>query len=186
MTVRTGRRAQKKDNGALATARGFSGRAEAAGKSLALVRILLGSVFLWTFLDKTFGLGYSTTSANSWLAGGTPTGGYLSSLKGSLSMTFHPLVGQPWVDWMFMVGMLTVGTALTLGIAMRAAAVGGSMIMALMWLSSLPLQNHPFVDEHVIYACSLWVLVLAGAGHVWGWGGIWSTRSIAKKLSWLR
>lgn len=183
---RTDLLAPKSDSDAIYTAGGFSGRPHAAGKSLALLRILLGLVFLWTFLDKTFGLGYSTTAANSWLAGHTPTGGYLSSLKGSLAATFHPLVGQPWVDWTFMLGMLLVGTALTLGIALRAAAVGGSLIMALMWLSSLPLQNHPFVDEHVIYACSLWVLALAGAGHVWGMGRIWSTRSLAKKLGWLR
>lgn len=184
--LRTDRWAPKSDIDAMNTAGGSLGRPHAAGKSLALLRILLGSVFLWTFLDKTFGLGYSTTTANSWLAGHTPTGGYLSSLKGPLAATFHPLVGQPWVDWTFMLGMLLVGTALILGIALRAAAVGGSLIMALMWLSSLPLQNNPIVDEHVIYACSLWVLALAGAGHAWGVGRIWSTRSLAKRLSWLR
>lgn len=110
----------------------------------------------------------------------------MSSLKGSLAATFNQLAGQPWVDWTFMLGMLLVGTALVLGVALRAAAVGGSLIMALMWLSSLPLQNHPFVDEHVIYACCLWLLALAGAEHVWGLGRIWSTFGIAKKLVWLR
>lgn len=171
---------------ALKTAGGSRGQLHRAGKMLALLRILLGSVFLWTFLDKTFGLGYSTTPARSWLSGASPTGGYLGSLKGSLAAMFGPMAGQPWVDWMFMLGMLLVGTALVLGIAMRPAAVGGSMIMILMWLSSLPLQNHPFVDEHVIYACSLWVLALAGAGHMWGLDGPWSRNSLPKKLPWLR
>lgn len=178
--------AVKGDSPAMSRARGLGARPRRAGSALAVLRILLGSLFLWTFLDKTLGLGYSTTPAKSWLAGVSPTGGYLGSLKGSLAATFHPLVGQPWVDWTFMVGMLLVGVGLVLGIALRAAAVGGSLIMALMWLTSLPLQNHPFVDEHIIYACSLWVLSLADAGNVWGFGRAWSTHTIPKRLPWLR
>ena len=183
--VRTDQRAMV-HQGARNVAGGYWGGSRGTGIFLALLRMLLGSVFVWTFIDKTFGLGYSTTAVKSWVAGGTPTGGYLSSLKGSLSATFNQLAGQPWVDWTFMLGMLLVGVALVLGIALHAAALGGSLTMALMWLSSLPLQNHPFVDEHIIYACCLWVLALAGAGHTWGLGRIWSTFTITKKVIWLR
>lgn len=37
---------------------------------LALLRIAVGFVFLWSFLDKTFGLHYSTGPARAWINGG--------------------------------------------------------------------------------------------------------------------
>src|SRR3546814_5818912 len=40
---------------------------------MAALRVGVGSVFLWAFLDKLFGLGYSTPSERSWLNGGSPT-----------------------------------------------------------------------------------------------------------------
>jgi thiosulfate dehydrogenase (quinone) large subunit len=49
----------------------------AARYLLAGIRIGLGWIFLWAFLDKVFGLGYATTSAKSWLNGGSPTNGFL-------------------------------------------------------------------------------------------------------------
>ena len=48
--------------------------------AVALTRILLGFVFLWAFLDKTFGLGYATEPAKAWINGGSPTTGFLKIL----------------------------------------------------------------------------------------------------------
>ncbi|MBA9050098.1 hypothetical protein BJ996_006829 [Streptomyces phaeogriseichromatogenes] len=42
-------------------------------RALASPRILTGFVFLWAFLDKTFGLGYATASGNAWIDGMSPT-----------------------------------------------------------------------------------------------------------------
>ncbi len=42
------------------------------------LRLSLGFLFLWAFLDKTFGLGYSTPSAHAWIRGGSPPKGFLS------------------------------------------------------------------------------------------------------------
>ena len=42
-----------------------------------LLRISLGWVFLWPFLDKVFGLGFTTAKESAWLAGGSPTSGFL-------------------------------------------------------------------------------------------------------------
>src|SRR5689334_12004100 len=47
--------------------------------ALASLRLLTGFVFLWAFLDKTFGLGYATASGKGWLDGGSPTKGFLGS-----------------------------------------------------------------------------------------------------------
>jgi hypothetical protein len=52
----------------------------AAGISLAVLRVSMGFVFLWAFLDKTFGLHYATPSAKAWIHGGSPTQGFLKSV----------------------------------------------------------------------------------------------------------
>jgi thiosulfate dehydrogenase (quinone) large subunit len=145
-----------------------------AGRALAVLRILLGAVLLWAFADKVLGLGFSTPAAKSWVAGGSPTAGYLGSLKGSLAPAFQPLAGNPAVDIAFMLGLLLVGAALALGIALRAAAVGGTILMLLMWLSSLPIKTNPVLDEHVIYASAMIALAAVGAGRVWGLGRQWA------------
>ena len=146
------------------------GQSRAPGMALAVLRILVGSIFLWAFVDKTFGLGQGTAPEGSWLAGGRPTAGYLNSLEGTLASLFQSLTAHVWGDWVFMAGLLLLGLALLLGAALHAAAVGGTVLMGLMWLSALPLAQHPVVDEHVIYAAVLWVLALTRAGRVWGLG----------------
>ncbi|GAA3680680.1 DoxX family membrane protein [Arthrobacter ginkgonis] len=149
--------------------------AASARRALAVLRILLGSVFLWAFVDKAFGFGFATPPERAWIAGGSPTTGYLGNLEGTLAPVFGALAGQAWVDVSFMLGMLAVGAALVLGIALRAAAVGGTLIMGLMWLSALPLANNPLVDEHLIYAAALWVLAAARAGRTWGLARTWES-----------
>src|SRR5688572_9064984 len=47
--------------------------ATAARYLLAGVRLALGWVFLWAFLDKAFGLGFATSAARAWIDGGSPT-----------------------------------------------------------------------------------------------------------------
>ena len=44
----------------------------------AALRLSLGWVFLWAFLDKTFGLGHETAGKDAWVNGGSPTKGFLA------------------------------------------------------------------------------------------------------------
>lgn len=153
---------------------GQSAHAGVASRALAALRILLGAVLLWAFADKLLGLGFATPAAKSWLNGGSPTAGYLGSLKGALAPVFQPLAGNVAIDIAFMLGLLFVGAALGLGIALRAAAVGGAALMLLMWLSALPLKTNPVLDEHIIYAAVMIALAATSAGRVWGLGHRWS------------
>jgi len=153
---------------------------------LAVLRIVVGVIFLWAFLDKAFGLGFGTPAAKSWIHGGSPTTGYLKSLHGPFAGALQPLAGQAWVDWAFMLGMLSVGAALITGIALRAAAIGGTLLLTLLWISSLPLQTNPFIDEHIVYGIVLWVLASAKAGHTWGMGCTWSTLMDNVGAAWLK
>src|SRR3954464_955359 len=85
-----------------------------AAKALAVLRISTGFVFLWAFLDKTFGWGFATPSAKSWINGGSPTKGFLSSVDVGpswLQSFFHNIAGTPVTDWLFMLALLGVGLA---------------------------------------------------------------------------
>ena len=171
----------------------------AAAKALAVLRIATGFVFLWAFLDKTFGWGYATPSAKSWINGGSPTKGFLSSVDvgpGWLQTFFHNIAGDGWTNWLFMLGLLGVGLAFVLGIGMRVAAGATIAMMAFMWLAEWPLakttgageasgSSNPITDYHVIYALSGVVLALSYAGHTWGLGRWWASLPIVQKNRWL-
>ncbi|MFB9676280.1 hypothetical protein [Streptosporangium vulgare] len=139
----------------------------------AIARIAIGWVFLWAFLDKTFGWGFATPAAKSWLNGGSPTTGFLKGTgENALGGLFSGLAGQAWVDWLFMAGLLGIGLALVLGVGLRIAAVAGGLLLVLMWAAELPLTTNPFMDEHIIYAIVLTGLALAGAGTTLGLGNL--------------
>lgn len=167
-----------------------------AGVALAVLRIATGFVFLWAFLDKTFGLHYATPSAKAWINGGSPTKGFLASVDvGPLQSFFHTIAGTWWADLLFMLTMLGVGVALLFGVAVRLAAVAGVIVLAMMWLAEFPLAQHtsagapagssnPFVDYHVIYALVLVVLATGYAGARRGLGPVWARLPFVQKHSW--
>ncbi|WP_246857661.1 DoxX family protein [Oerskovia sp. KBS0722] len=146
----------------------------AARGALAVLRIAISFVFLWPVLDKTLGLGYATPSERAWLNGGSPTTGYLSSLEGPLSGPFVEMAG-PATDWLFMLGMGLTGLALLLGVGTRVAAVSGTLLMALLWVTTWPVaagSNNPVVEDHVVTALVVIVVALTRAGETFGLGGV--------------
>lgn len=169
----------------------------AGARALAVLRISLGFVFLWAFLDKTFGLGYSTPSARAWIHGGSPTKGFLSSVElGPFQSAYHSMAGTWWADWLFMVGMVGMGIALIAGIGLRIAAVAAVVMMGLMWFAEFPFAQHtstgaasgstnPLTDYHFIYAFLAVVLALAYAGHTWGLGRRWAKLRFVRRNRWL-
>jgi thiosulfate dehydrogenase [quinone] large subunit len=161
----------------------------AAARALAVLRVSTGFVFLWAFLDKTFGFGYATPAERAWINGGSPTKGFLSGVEvGPLQNLFHDIAGTTWANWLFMLGLLGIGVALTLGIGLRIAAAATTLMMALMWIAEWPLTSgstNPITDYHFIYAVTSIVLALTYAGHTWGLGRPWASLPIVQKNPWL-
>jgi thiosulfate dehydrogenase [quinone] large subunit len=161
------------------------------------LRFVTGFVFLWAFLDKTFGWGYATGSGKGWIDGGSPTKGFLSSVAaGPMQSTFHSWAGAGWANWLFMLALLGVGLALLSGIALRPAAVAGTALMAFMWIAEWPPAQHlsdgtpsmssnPLVDYHVLYAAVMIALAVASAGTTWGLGKAWARLPIVRDHTWL-
>jgi thiosulfate dehydrogenase [quinone] large subunit len=166
--------------------------------ALAVLRMLTGFVFLWAFLDKTFGLGYATPSAKAWIHGGSPTKGFLAGVSaGPLQSAFHSWAGQGWADWLFMLGLLGIGLAVMSGVALRISAVAGTALLGLMWLAEFPPAQHlasgapsgssnPFADYHVLYAVTLIMLALTAAGSRLGLGRAWVKLPVVRDHTWLR
>ncbi len=160
--------------------------AAAASYLLAGIRIGLGFIFLWAFVDKVFGLGLSTTSARAWINGGNPTQGFLSTSKGPFSGFFQAIAGTGVANVLFMGGLLAIGTALILGIGMRLAAAGGALLMVMMWAAVLPPTTNPLVDDHLVYAAVVIVLALLAAGDTLGLGRAWAAIALVQRNPWLK
>lgn len=163
----------------------------AALRTLAVLRLATGFIFLWAFLDKTFGLGFSTPSERAWIHGGTPAQGFLNSpaITGPFKDLFVG-IASPLVDFLFMLGMLAVGVAIMLGIGVRVSAAVGSLIMVFMYLAEwvftpLTESTNPLVDYHIIYALALIVIAMFAGGDTWGFGRVWKSLPIVQKYRWL-
>lgn len=168
-----------------------------AGKVWGVLRITLGWVFLWSFLDKLLGLGFSTGrnpetgaidffGADAWINGGSPTEGFLQfgvHSKGFLVDFYQGLAGATWVEWVYMLSLLAIGLGLIFGIGTRLAAIGGIIWMALFYTASAvwPEQN-PFVDVHVVYAIVLFGIAYVGAGRYLGLGRWWESTALVRRF----
>src|SRR3989344_158338 len=102
------------------------------------LRLVMGLIFLWAFVDKLFGLKYATLSENSWLNGGSPTSGFLmNATKGPFVEFFRSLAGVAVVDWLFMAGLLFVGLTLVFNKYMKLGVLAGSVMLFLMYIALL-------------------------------------------------
>ncbi len=168
-----------------------------ARRVLAVLRIAFGLTFLWAFFDKAFALGFHTGYDQAgtldrfgdaaWINGGSPTEGFLAfGADGPFTSFYNGIAGAAWADWLFMLGLLGIGLALTFGVGMRHATAAGAVMYVLMWSVVLPPENHPILDDHLLGALSMGVLLLFHAGNTWGLGRWWSHQGVVRRYPALR
>lgn len=137
------------------------------------LRILLGWSFLWAFLDKLFGLGFSTCRVkvdgaatntidfmceSAMLKGGSPTYGLLEfGTQGShtgglfrwMASSGPTTIGI--ADILFMIALLLAGVALMLGVGVRIAAIGSAILMLFMFLAlDVWPETNPINSSHSV------------------------------------
>ncbi len=150
-----------------------------------ILRLALGWIFFWAFIDKLFGLGFATQAGKSWLAGGSPTFGFLKfATKGPFASFYQSLAGNPVVDWLFMLGLLFIGVSLLLGIFVKLASFFAIILLLLMFTAGfLPPKHNPILDEHIIYSLVMLGFMFSKAGNYLGLGKWWSQTKIVQKYN---
>lgn len=156
-------------------------------KLLAVARIVIGFFFLWPFLDKLFGLGYATPVGQGWIAGTPPAQGFIGRIENPLGPILQPIFGNPFGDFLFMFGLFGIGIAMIFGAGLKLAAWGGTILVALMWLSELPFAQtamvdgqmvrgatNPFLDDQWLEALVLLSCAYTLSGDTWGVGKLWA------------
>lgn len=148
-----------------------------------VLRLLLGWAFIWAFIDKMFGLGFSTCRAEdsssidylcdaAMIKGGSPTYGVLHfGTEGShtgflfdwMSSSGPTTIGA--ADIGFMLAMLLGGGALMLGIGVRLAAICSAILMFFMFLAlDVWPDTNPINSSHVIEMVAYLGIATVGAG----------------------
>jgi thiosulfate dehydrogenase [quinone] large subunit len=163
-------------------------------KVLGILRIAMGFVFLWPFLDKMFGLGFSTTPENSWLAGASPTKGFLQlygvNQNSPFAFLFSDALGNMYqlVDIVYMAMLLFAGVGLMTGIFVRLSSLSTIIFMASIYLSAWiinPAEGvavfNPLIDDHIIYIIILALFLIIPVGNYLGFGKKWSSFSFVEK-----
>jgi thiosulfate dehydrogenase [quinone] large subunit len=144
---------------------------------LAVLRISLGFIFLWAFVVKV----------PVWLAGSSPAAGFLENgTSGIFSDFFVSLAYSPIVNFLYMFGLISVGTALILGIAKKLTTIGGVLMMLLIYMGNIPPKTNPIMDEHIIY---IFLLLLLNATNAYSFFGIykyWEKLTLVKKFNLLK
>ena len=101
--------------------------------------------------------------------------GFLNSTK-----TFHPIYSQltgpgiaPILTFLVAYGHLLIGLSLLSGLMVRVSAAFGILLMLLYWTAHMDFPyisdtTNFLVDEHIVYAGVLVLLIVERAGHIFG------------------
>ena len=109
----------------------------------AVLRIVIG----WHFLYE----GYFKLIPPAWGSDGLPlsawsSAGYLRGATGPLAGMFHAIGSSGWIgtiDTVVAISLLAVGLGLMLGCFTQLACAGGIALLALFYLSAIPLSGLP-------------------------------------------
>ena len=173
--------------------------AKPARQALGALRIAYGLTFLWAFFDKLLALGFHTGydqegtldrfGPAAWINGGSPTEGFLQfgvNPDSPFAGFFNGLAGYAIVDWLFMLGLLGIGLALTFGVALRLGTISGFAMYLFMYAAIMLPENNPVLDDHLIGAIVMVVLALTLAGDTWGLGKTWARTHLVRRFGILR
>ena len=148
------------------------------------LRTLIG----WHFLYE----GYVKLLHPAWARDGRPlaewsAAGYLKSATGPLAGFFHSLGGASWIgslDVVVALALVAVGLSLMLGLFTQAGCVGAAGLLAMFYVSSIPLGMpdaraegaYLIVNKNLIELAAVAVLFVFRTGRIAGLDG-WRGRS---------
>lgn len=149
-----------------------------------ILRVLLGSMLLWAFLDKMFGLGYSTPHGMGFIDGHSPTIGFLTmASNGTFGWLFEPMIGiSGLIDVVILLAMSALGIGLILGIGRNLCCTSGMLMFFMFYLAVQPLSTNPLIDEHIVYIIILFGVLFTDSCGQLGLGNWWKGTSLVKRF----
>jgi thiosulfate dehydrogenase [quinone] large subunit len=144
-----------------------------------LLRLALAWVFLYAASHQVFVANFSIA-------------GFLNSTK-----TFHGLFAPLTtpgvvnvVSFLVAYGHLLIGLSLLSGLLVRVSSIFGIAIMLIYWMAHMDFPyisdpNNLLVDEHIVYALVLGLLIATHAGHIFGLDGWVGRQQAVHANKWL-
>ena len=144
-----------------------------------LLRLMAGWVFLWAGLHHFGDSAYVPA--------------FLSHTK-----TFHPLYAPlatsaalPVISFLVEYGHLLIGLSLVSGLMVRASGPFGILLMILYWTAHMDFPyidniNNLIIDEHLIIAAVIALLIVRRAGHIGGLDAVAAARPAVRGNALLR
>lgn len=141
-----------------------------------LLRLSMAWVFLYAASHQVFEPGWSATG---FLA-------HTRTFNAFFSLFTGPVAG-PVVSFLVEYGHLLIGISLLLGAMLRASATAAIVLMILYWMAHMDFPyisntNNFLLDDHIVYALVLGLLIATRAGHRWGMDGWLSSLPIVQRF----
>ena len=130
--------------------------------ALAILRIMMGWMMLWGFLDKLIGLGFETPAESGVIDGGSPSSFVTFVTGGIFSDFFNSLAGNAFADLLMMAGLLILGITLILGIASKLTTIGMIAFLVIMYALHVPPVDNPVIDYHITWIAALIGILFLG------------------------
>ena len=169
-------------------------------RGVALLRIVVGIIFLWAGLDKLLGSGPEGWTAAGFL--GHATGGSLgwpfvaAPAADAAAVIYNP-THDLWVSLsknttalaiinpMVVYGEIGIGISLILGLLTRFGAIMGALMMALFFVAGWAFTNG-IVEEHLTYMVVLLAIAGLGAGKYYGLDQWAASTAFGQRHDWIR
>lgn len=130
------------------------------------LRLAIGFLFLWAGYEKI----------ETELSGKYATTGFLKyAVSGPFATFFNGLAGNPAVEYLLVYGELLIGVSIMFGIFTRVGGISGLLMNFLFWVSQLPVQHNPIVNDYVIYMFVFLAFVFMVPGRFLGLDGLLQT-----------
>ena len=137
-------------------------RKELGENCLAILRIMIGWMMLWGFLDKMFGLGFETPAGSGWIDGTSPSSFVIYVTGGIFKDLYTSIAGNVFVDILMMSGMLILGITLIFGFASKLTAIATAIFILVMYSLQVPPTDNPIVDYHLVFIGIIAVIYFLG------------------------
>ena len=111
--------------------------------------------------------------------------GHTKTFHGLFSLFTGPTIA-PIISFCVAYGHLLIGLSLLAGLLVRVSSMFGIGLMILYWMAHMdfPYVSNPnnfLLDEHIVYALVLGLMIAAHAGHIVGLDGWFARRASVKE-----